>query len=225
MNRPQLPHVVVMSMQHQSMKNFTYLVVDPTTLKSVIVDPAWEMEKIAQALRETGATLSGILVTHAHPDHVHLAQPLAQFYDCPIWISNVELSTLSAPRWVGIQASPWSVGQMRIEPIHTPGHTPGSMCYLIGNNLFSGDVLFAEGCGLCSDTHAAYDMFESLETLKSRLGPDIRIYPGHSYGVTPGQDFSRLLKENMYLQFADKASFAAFRLRSGQNLARMFSFQ
>jgi hydroxyacylglutathione hydrolase len=127
-------------------------------------------------------------------------------------------------RLVGIDASPWAVGQMLIEPIFTPGHTPGSTCYLIGENLFTGDVLFAEGCGMCPDTEAAYAMFASLERLKSRVRPQTLVFPGHSYGRPPGQPMSQLRRENIYLQFSDKESFAAFRLRRGQNVARMFSF-
>jgi hydroxyacylglutathione hydrolase len=113
---------------------------------------------------------------------------------------------------------------MLIEPILTPGHTPGCTCYLIGNNLFSGDVLFAEGCGMCPDIQAAHAMFASLERLKAWLKPDTRVFPGHSYGMPPGQPLSRLLRDNMYLQFSNRDAFAAFRLRSGQDMARMFSF-
>ena len=111
-----------------------------------------------------------------------------------------------------------------IEPIFTPGHTQGSTCYLIGENLFTGDVLFAEGCGICPDTEAAHSMFASLEHLKTRVKPQTRIFPGHSYGQAPGRSMSQLQRENIYLQFSDDKSFAAFRLRKGQDITRMFSF-
>jgi hydroxyacylglutathione hydrolase len=106
----------------------------------------------------------------------------------------------------------------------TPGHTPGCMCYLITDNLFTGDVLFAEGCGICPDIEAAHEMFASLENLKNRIGAQTRIYPGHSYGKSPGQPMGRLLKENVYLQFPTRESFAAFRLRGGQDITKMFNF-
>jgi hydroxyacylglutathione hydrolase len=67
-------------------------------------------------------------------------------------------------------------------------------------------------------------MFASLEILKARLKPETQIFPGHSYGKPPGQRLSQLLRDNMYLQFSEKESFAAFRLRSGQSVARMFRF-
>ncbi len=231
-NRPDIrhngvmPQVVVLKMCCEQMKNYTYLVVDPVSRQAVIVDPAWEMEKIDQALIETQATLSGVLITHSHPDHVHLAEPIAAKYECPIWMSKEEIadSGFNARRLVGIDSTQWAIGRMFIEPILTPGHTPGCMCYLIGGNAFTGDVLFAEGCGICPDIKAAHTMFASLKILKSRLRPETRIFPGHSYGVPPGQELSQLLKENVYLQFTDQHSFAAFRLRGGQNVAKMFNF-
>lgn len=221
-----MPQVVALKMCHEFMKNYSYLVVDPGSRHAIIVDPAWQMEKIDQALIDTQTSLSGVLITHSHPDHVHLALPIAEAFDCPIWMSKEEISAsgFSAAALVGIDTSPLAVGQMLIEPIFTPGHTPGCMCYLIAGNLFTGDVLFAEGCGICPDTEAAHTMFASLETLKNRLRPETRIFPGHSYGTPPGQRLSQLLRENIYLQFADKHSFAAFRMRSGQNVAKMFDF-
>jgi hydroxyacylglutathione hydrolase len=223
---PQVPRVVTLEMYCQSIKNYNYLVIDPSSRQAVIVDPAWEMEKIDQAILDSQATLRGILITHSHPDHIHLAKPIADKYDCPIWMSKegISASGFHASQLIGIDTSPLTVGQMLVEPIFTPGHTPGCMCYLIGDSLFSGDVLFAEGCGMCPDIEAAHAMFASLETLKTRLNPRTRVFPGHSYGVPPGQALSQLLKDNIYLQFSNQRSFAAFRLRSGQNLARMFRF-
>jgi hydroxyacylglutathione hydrolase len=221
-----VPRVVALKVCHEAMKNYSYLVVDPGTRQAVIVDPAWQMEKIDQALIDTQARLSGVLITHSHPDHIHLAKPLAEAHDCPIWMSKEEIETsgFRARQLIGIDTTPWAVGQMLIEPIFTPGHTPGCMCYLIADNLFTGDVLFAEGCGLCPDIEAAHAMFASLQNVKTRIKPQTRIFPGHSYGEPPGQIMWRLLRENVYLQFSDKDSFAAFRLRSGQNVTKMFSF-
>ena len=220
------PRVVVLHMRHHVMKNYNYLVVDPGSRQAVIVDPAWDIDTIDRSLADAQADLSGILVTHSHPDHTDLAAPLAMRYGCPIWMSRVEIaaSGFSARQLVGIDTRTWPVGQMLIEPMFTPGHTPGCTCYLIGDNLFSGDVLFSEGCGMCPDLQAAHAMFDSLATLKTWLKPQTRVFPGHSYGTPPGQTLSQLLRDNIYLQFSDKHSFAAFRLRSGQNTSRMFSF-
>jgi hydroxyacylglutathione hydrolase len=218
--------VIVLRMTYMSIVNYSYLVVDKVTSRSVIIDPAWDIEKIYSALISTGTILSGILLTHSHPDHIHLAGPLAAKYHCPVWMSHEEIlaSRFDMQQLTGINTVPWAVGQMIIQPVLTPGHTPGSTCYLIGNNLFTGDTLFAEGCGLCADTKAAYDMFASLQYLKSRLAPETRVFPGHVYGKPPGQPFSQLVKDNIYLQFENHHDFAAYRLRKGQNTSRQFNF-
>lgn len=221
------PQVVVLPVRNWFIKNYSYLVVDAATQHALIVDPAWEIRTINRAVTDAQATVQGILLTHAHYDHVHLAKPLAALYDCPIWMSTAEItaSGFSARRLAGVGSEPWTVGHLLIEPIPTPGHTPGSTCYLIGSALFTGDVLFAEGCGRCRDLAAAHAMFASLERLKARLAPDTRVFSGHSYGAAPGQPMSRLRRENLYLQFPTKESFAAYRLRPGQSWVKQFRFR
>ena len=219
--------VSVLKMTNLFIINYNYLVIDKVSKKSVIIDPAWDMEKIDDAILASQSELSGILLTHSHPDHIHLAKPLAAKYQCPIWMSNEEItiSGYRAPQLVGIDRSSWMLGHLLIKPIFTPGHSPGSNCYLIGENLFTGDTLFAEGCGLCTNISAAHAMYESLQILKQSIKGETRIFPGHSYGKEPGQKFSRVLNENMYLQFKNKNDFAAYRLRKGQNKLSHFNFR
>jgi glyoxylase-like metal-dependent hydrolase (beta-lactamase superfamily II) len=209
------PQVIMLEMYYQQVKNYNYLVLDPCTHLAVLVDPAWQMEKIDSALLRAGARLRGVLLTHSHPDHIDLAEAVAEKHRCPIWMSREEIaaSGFSARQLVAIGTLPWYVGSMEIRPLFTPGHTPGGMCYLIGDNLFTGDTLFAEGCGLCPDVAGAHAMFASLNRLKGMLGPTTRIFPGHSYGKAPGQPFSQVLQDNIYLQIPNKETFAAFRLR------------
>lgn len=221
------PEVVTLKVSHGNMKNNNYVVVDPISRHAVLIDPAWEMGTIASAVSKAGAHVRGILITHAHFDHIHLADPLSELYGCPVWMSAREIaaSGFSTRRLVAITERPWFVGNMRIEPILTPGHTPGCVCYLIDGHLFSGDVLFAEGCGICKDEDAAHDMFDSLQSLKNQLAPATRIFPGHTYVRPPGQTLAELLRCNLYLNFNDKHAFAAFRLRKGQNAKALFDFR
>ena len=224
----QAPQVVLLRVSQGFMKNNNYLVFDPATREAIVVDPAWQIEKIEGALAGTQTKLRGVLITHSHFDHVNLAKTLAERHSCPIWMSKLEiaLSGFYSGHLVGIdENTEWSVGNILIQPIWTPGHTPGSVCYLIGDNLFTGDVLFAEGCGICPDPAAAYQMFDSLQLLKMRLEPCTRIYPGHTYVRPPGQRFSELLRWNMYLQFSDADSFTAYRLRKGQDRAKLLDFR
>lgn len=221
------PRVAVLRMQHSFMVNYNYLVIDEWSRDAVLVDPAWEMQKIEDAVAAAGARLRGVLLTHSHVDHIHLAEAVAGKFSCPAWMSReeIEFSGHRSPNLLEIDRPSLQIGTLRIEALHTPGHTPGCVCYLIGNNLFSGDVLFAEGCGMCPDRPAAYGMHASLERLKRIISPGVRIYPGHSYGKPPGQPFSQVLLDNIYLHFESPETFADFRLRKLQDRARMFHFQ
>lgn len=220
------PHVSLIKVARGIMKNNNYLVVDPATGQAVLVDPAWEADKLHAALASSEATLRGILITHSHLDHIDLAKPMADWYNCPIWMSRQEIdcSGFRARQLEAIGERAWRVGAMTITPMFTPGHTPGCTCYQIGDNLFSGDVLFVEGCGMCNSVEAAHDMFDSLELLKRTLRPHTRVFPGHTYVRPPGQTFSDVLDSNTYLHFSDKHRFAAYRLRTGQNQRSLMNF-
>lgn len=223
---PSPPTVVVLRMVHSIMVNYNYLIVDPRTRDAVMIDPAWEMPKVEAAVQAAQAVVRGVLLTHSHPDHIHLADAVARKYRCPIWMSKQEIaySGYRAGDLMAIAGPGIPAGSLTVDALPTPGHTPGCTCFLIGDNLFSGDVLFAEGCGMCPDRPAAHAMHASLEMLKGKLNPWARIYPGHSYGKPPGQSFSKLLRENIYLQFENPEAFADFRLRKMQDKSRMFQF-
>lgn len=220
------PVVTLLCVSHMTMKNNNYLVVDPGTRDALLIDPAWQPDVIEAALAQAGARLRGILLTHAHFDHVHLAQPLSERHGCQIWMSAREIaaSGFNAKRLIALGPAPWQVGRLRIEPLLTPGHTPGCVCYLIGSHLFTGDVLFNEGCGMCPDLAGAHAMYDSLAMLKARVAPHTRVYPGHTYLAPPGQTFAEVLGHNIYLQFGDRHSFAAYRLRKGQDTRKWFDF-
>lgn len=223
--RPSFPEVVIMQVSNGVMENYNYLVVEPNSQQSVIIDPAWEIATIDAVIAQTGSQLQGVLLTHTHPDHADLASVVAHSYDVPIWVSPEEIawSGFYDERMLMLDEMPFVLGQMLIQPIFTPGHTPGGYCFLIAQHLFTGDTLFAEGCGICDDAAAARVLFDSLQGLKQQLRPDTRIYPGHCYGKPPGQLFSYLCKYNIYLQFTNADHFAGYLMRGKQNM-KMFEF-
>lgn len=223
--------VLPLKMIHQApqmlMKNYTYLVFDPAVGEALIIDPTWEIEKIETALQQRQLRLTTILVTHGHGDHVHLVKPLVAKYGCEVRMSAQDIAAFSF-ECDNLQAitgeAPFQAAGLTVTPLHTPGHTMGCICYQIGGNLFTGDTLFIEGCGMCfgskSDPHK---LFESLQRLKASLPSTARIFPAHSYGLEPGQEFSVVLKNNIYLQIENENSFVEYRMREGQT--RLFDFK
>ncbi|MBP2858986.1 MBL fold metallo-hydrolase [Dickeya oryzae] len=206
--------------------NNNYMVLNRGTGQALLVDPAWEIDRLETALRTANAQLAGILITHAHPDHIDLAGCLAEKHGCPVWLSRKEAAcsgfSTPAARWFDEQA--WHVAGMLVRPIITPGHTPGSVCYWIGPHLFTGDTLFIEGCGLCANHDDAAHLFSSLERLKAILPGTVRIYPGHSYRYPPGLTFEEVFRYNVYLSFDNQELFTNFRMRKGQNKSAWMAF-
>ncbi|MDB6040018.1 MAG: fold metallo-hydrolase [Verrucomicrobiales bacterium] len=207
--------VISIKVSNGEFVNYCYAIVDSASNEALLIDPAWEMDRIEHSL--SGAALKGVLLTHSHRDHADLACHFASRYRVPIWISREE-SEYYCFELPGLLHLP-DAGLLRIGPFEvwsflTPGHTAGGVCYLVENNLFSGDTLFAEGCGYCSERGAdPYAMYRSLQLLKRTILPNTLVFPGHSYGQLPGQTFASLLKTNIYLAFDDERKFVQFRMR------------
>ena len=223
-NGQRLARVLPLRVKNESYVNYSYLLINPATNQAAIVDPAWEIETITRALPASVA-LTDILVTHSHPDHVDLVLPLAECFDACISLSP--WGTLAVPATMKTNfvtdETPFFAAGLEVKPLVTPGHTSDSICYLIGNDLFSGDTLFAEGCGLCTyDTSDPSQLFRSLMRLKRDLHNSVRIFPGHSFGCTPGLVFSEVLARNIYLHLESEDQFVAFRTRPGQTHAFEF---
>jgi len=222
--------VIPLKMHSMMTKNYIYIIFDRHQKEAVIIDPAGDLDIIEDVFIQYGLSLSAILVTHTHPDHVALIPSLVRKYGCRVWVSGKEQLTpfLSSYKKLALitTEAPFNAAQLAITPISTPGHTFGSICYLIGDNLFSGDTLFIEGCGMCFGSGSDPKLlFSSLNKLKKVIKPSTKIFPAHSYGHEPGKLFGFLLDNNFYLQFKEEQEemFVAFRMRKRQ--ASLFDFQ
>lgn len=205
-------HFAVRDRVAASMGNVVYLLGDRVARQCVVVDPAWDVPGILSVVDAHGLTLTGALVTHWHPDHAggdlmgHDVQGIATLLGLrpvPIHVhaDDVEFLTL----FTGVSRGDLSirgdgdkvkVGEVEIECLHTPGHTAGSQCFRCRKALISGDTLFFQGCGR-TDLPGG-DVEEMWRTLHDRLGSlprDLVLYPGHHYGVGPGQDVRPTLAE------------------------------
>lgn len=195
-------------------KNQCYLIYEGN--KGILIDPSWNYQLIDHFLMTQGITVSAILLTHAHLDHTDLAEAFATKYHIPVFMSAREIADArygcANLRAIHSEAS-FSVDAFTISPIFTPGHTHGSTSYLIGGHLFSGDTIFIEGVGICTDPH---QMFHSVQTLKRRLSPSTQVWPGHSFGQEPGKSMEYVLRNNVYFQFEKQEHFVNFRMRKNQ---------
>jgi len=209
-------------------KNYIYIVFDTRYQEAVVIDPVGDINKIENTLSRLNLKLKGILITHTHFDHIGLVAPIVDQYQCKVWVSSEEYKSLhlSLDKIVIIdEEASFNVAKMAVKPLLTPGHTNGSICYLIGDNLITGDTLFIEGCGTCfGENSDPALMFSSLKKLKNIISPTTSIFPGHSYGQSPGKPFKFLLANNIYLQFTDiqEELFISFRMRKSQE--KLFNF-
>lgn len=199
------------------MENFIYLITDKQTRRTAVVDPAWDAPAILDWARAHDITITDILLTHSHHDHINGVDAILDKYDAQLhlchaeaefWGQHLDLPTLHRGGDI-IQ-----LGQTEISVLHTPGHTPGSACYRMGNDVISGDTLFVYGCGRCDLRGGDPEqMFETLRRLGHELPSTARILPGHNYSVTPTCSMAEELEGNPFMHFEKKADFIEYRMR------------
>ena len=203
------------------MRNFAYLIGDRETGEAVVVDPAYAAGDLIDALEADGMTLTGVLATHHHPDHVGgsmmgftlkgLAE-LLERVDVPVhvnaeeaqWVSQVTGIPMSdlTPHQHGDRVE---VGAVDIELLHTPGHTPGSQCFLRDGRLVAGDTLFLEGCGRTDFPGGDVDaIFRSLQALAALPG-NPTVFPGHWYSTEPSASLDEVKRTNYVYRVSDLA--------------------
>lgn len=186
----------------RQMVNFVYLVGDRETGEAVVIDPAYDIDGLLDLLADDDLRLVGALATHYHPDHVggdmmgysiqgvarlleRTSVPIHVQADEAVWVQRVTGATEN-DLVEHVSGDVVRVGEIPIELIHTPGHTPGSQCFLVDNRLVAGDTLFLEGCGRTDlpggDPGALY---ESLTQKLAKVPDDATLFPGHLYSMEP----------------------------------------
>jgi hydroxyacylglutathione hydrolase len=208
------------------MQNYVYLLGDPTTHEAAVVDAAWDVDAIVRTAEADAYKITKNLVTHFHPDHlggdlmghqITGAAELVGRVGAKTYIHKAELpfvhrlTGLSASDIVPVDAGDETkVGGFTVKFLHTPGHTPGSQCFLVGNALVSGDTLFIGSCGRVdlpgSDPE---DMFRSLTQVLGALPDETILYPGHNYADRPRSTLGDEKRGNMMMRFRNLQDFLA----------------
>jgi len=214
------------------MANFAYLVGSRSARQALLVDPAWEVEGLLAAAAEDDVEVVGALVTHYHQDHVggeifgHAIEGLGKLLavaPVPIHVQRDEAEGLK--RITGVSESDLarheggdavSLGQVRVRLLHTPGHTPGSQCFLVEEasgpgRLVSGDTLFLGSCGRVDLPGADPEaMYHSLNGTLKALPDETIVYPGHLYSASPSGSLGEEKRGNPYLRVSSLAQFLTF---------------
>ena len=205
------------------MQNFVYLVGDTVTRQCVVVDPAWEIDTIVDTAAADSMTLVGALVTHTHQDHVGGS---LESWGMPGRIPGIEELLGRVPLKVYVHKAEREflpglgsdlvkvdnhdtlpLGRFTLQFMHTPGHTPGSQCFLVDGRVISGDTLFINSCGRTdlpgSDPQ---EMYYSLTQRLGALPEDTVLLPGHNYGGE-SSTIGRQKRENPFMQFPSLREF------------------
>ena len=196
------------------MVNFVYAIGDRQTGEALLVDPAYDIDTLLDTVGADGMTVTGVLATHYHADHIGGSMmgfdlegvaTLLDRTDVPIHVQVDEADyvrkvTGLTDDQLTIHASGdiVSVGAIDVKLIHTPGHTPGSQCFLVDGRLVAGDTLFLDGCGrtdLPGADPAA--MYESLTQKLAKVPDDAVLYPGHRYSVEASATMGETRANNM----------------------------
>ena len=188
--------------------NFSYLLADETTEEVAVIDPSRNGKEIERIIKEKGFKLRYILLTHHHPDHVGDAYELKERLGGLVAAHSLS----NAKKDVTLEGGDLlEVGSVRLEILHTPGHTPDSISILVGKKLMTGDTLFVGECGR-TDLPGGdpAKMFDSLLRKISGLEDDVEIYPGHDYGPRPSSTVGEEKATNFTLKKRTLGEFVRF---------------
>jgi glyoxylase-like metal-dependent hydrolase (beta-lactamase superfamily II) len=213
---PEVAPFTIHALELGPMENFVYLIHDLKSGRAAVVDPAWEVPEVLALASRQGMQITDILLTHSHHDHINGISEVLQRHDAQLhllkaeaqfWGQHLDLPTLHHG------GDEIRVGATVISVLHTPGHTPGSACYHVGNQLITGDTLFVFGCGRCDLRGGDPEqMFDTLKDLACRLPACTCIRPGHNYAVQGSSTLEEQIEGNPFMHFDDVARFTHYRM-------------
>lgn len=198
------------------MENFVYLLEDKATGRAAVVDPAWDVPEVMALAGQHNVKVTDILLTHSHHDHINGIEEVLKTADAQLHLLKDE-----AKFWGADLALPAlhhggdkiQLGETEIEVLHTPGHTPGSACYRVGEKLITGDTLFVFGCGRCDLRGGDPEqMYVTLKDMAQKLPADTLLLPGHNYAEKPVSTMQEQIEGNPFMHFEQAERFVKYRM-------------
>jgi len=196
----------------------TYIVSCPETKDGFIIDPGGDADNILAVVQENGIRVKYILNTHGHGDHIVANKALKEELGLQVCMHEEDATFFTRPETLAIEKKELgmeipsradillkegdtvTVGTLEVRVFHTPGHTPGSACYLVSGNLFTGDTLFVGDVGRSDLAGGSFDtLLQSIKEKIITLPPETKIWPGHDYGEMTTSTLAWEMKENPYI--------------------------
>ena len=160
--------------------NFSYVVADEASKEAAVIDPSFNADALLALVKDFGFKVKYVINTHHHSDHTAGNEEIISVSHAKLVAHR--LSSVHADVSV-IDGDVIRIGKVMIKVIHTPGHTPDSICLLIDGKLLTGDSLFVGECGRTDLPGGSPEsMYDSLFHKLMKLDDDVEVYPGHDYG-------------------------------------------
>lgn len=194
--------------------NFSYIIADEKTREGMVVDPCGCVQTILESINKNGLKVKYIVNTHAHTDHTEGNEAVSRNTQAKVVCHKLEASSIK-PDIAIEDEDTLKLGDLSVKVIHTPGHTPGSICLLVENKiLVTGDTLFVGYCGRTDFPGGSSEaLYHSLFHRIANLPDDTEIYPGHDYGKKPCSTLSYEKSHNPYYLCQSKDEFIKLRAR------------
>lgn len=177
-----------------------YILMDEDTKETAVIDPGGDADTLIKAIKDMNAKVNYILLTHGHADHTGAATQLKNEFNSPIYISEEDYKLINngefmygdiagnVDKYID-EGDIFTIGNIKIKSILTPGHTPGGVCFLVDDMVFTGDTLFQSSIGR---TDLAGGNFETIiKSIKEKLislSEDITVFPGHGPKSSIGRE-------------------------------------
>lgn len=186
------------------MGNFVYLIGDKKKKECAMVDPAWDVDAVLKQAGKDGMKVVAGILTHTHFDHMNGVEEFVRTTGAKVYVHENEAKHLKEIKDHLVETQEGSklrIGEVEMTFLHTPGHSEGAQCILVGDKLVTGDTLFVGACGRC-DLPGGDEkkIVKSLQRLASLDGA-IQVFPGHAYGDADSSTIEHERRTNPYMQF------------------------